>query len=300
MFNKIINHFLWLKLRIYESWIHQGNKAKFLNVFRGYFWYLKSKLYPQFIDVQVFQSMKFRCEPGTAHALSYFFKGTEYDNWHVMKFISRVLQRGDIFIDVGANIGLFTLLAASKVGENGKILSVEPIKQNLHYLYTNIKINNLQNVLVKEAALADKFQDINFSVEDVSSHAIEPGSEGQLIACITLDSLSDELADDHFVLTKIDTEGMEYSVLKGGVNLMKNSMLPVIIFEMNGQHSRYGVDILDFEKFLFENNYFYGFYDENLKVLTLDGKFYEDTIAVKKEFIGQFKIRCPDINVNIN
>jgi len=51
--------------------------------------------------------MKFRCYPGSSHAQSLFFNGTEYDNWDSMYFIDNLLKVDDRFIDIGANVGIF-------------------------------------------------------------------------------------------------------------------------------------------------------------------------------------------------
>ena len=77
----------------------------------------------------------------------------EYD---ITQLVYSTLERGDIFIDVGAHGGLYTLLASKKVGNQGRVISVEPNPENLRFLRLNIKLNRLDNVITVPLAAGEK------------------------------------------------------------------------------------------------------------------------------------------------
>jgi len=77
----------------------------------------------------------------------------EYD---VFQFVYHILTTGDVFLDVGSHSGLYTLLAAKKVGSQGMVLSFEPNPLNLIFLRRNIILNKLNNVIIIPKALSDK------------------------------------------------------------------------------------------------------------------------------------------------
>ena len=72
------------------------------------------------------------------------------------KLILKQTKKGDVVVDVGANIGYYTILLADKVGKNGKVYAFEPDKLNFEILVKNIKANNLKNVIAVNAAVGRK------------------------------------------------------------------------------------------------------------------------------------------------
>lgn len=73
----------------------------------------------------------------------------------ISKYITSQLKQGDWFIDVGANVGWYTLIGAKIVGNTGKVIAFEPEKTNFLILTSNVKMNNLKNVLCINEALSD-------------------------------------------------------------------------------------------------------------------------------------------------
>jgi len=69
--------------------------------------------------------------------------------------IASILKPGDVFVDIGANVGFYTILASKQVGEKGKVYAIEPLPRNLFLLSIHIKINRCSNVVVIPAACAD-------------------------------------------------------------------------------------------------------------------------------------------------
>jgi FkbM family methyltransferase len=286
------------KLRIKEAWNHKGNRGKRLfSLIAGYCWFFRSKITNRPKDIVVFGNMKFRCYPGSAHAQSIFFNGTAFDNWDSMHFINNVLNVNDRFIDIGANIGLFTLLADSKIGPGGYIIAIEPISNNISRLKENINLNNLNNVNVLQVGVSDKIGEFYFTDADVSSHMTEIFEEKtEKIKCIRLDDIL-ESESEEFIVTKIDVEGMELLVFKGAEKCFEKELLPIIIFEVNGLHERYGIRAEEIYNYLKQKNYVLGYYNHDKKNLHLDDLLHGDTIAIKQGYIEKISSRYKDLKI---
>src|SRR5690349_8071483 len=77
--------------------------------------------------------------------------------------IMAVLEEGSVFVDVGAHVGYYSLLAATQVGPSGKVIAVEPNPPTIQRLRRNLQLNTFTNVAVEEVACADKEQTLEFS-----------------------------------------------------------------------------------------------------------------------------------------
>ena len=132
---------------------------------------------------------------------------------------------GDIVIDAGAHIGLFTVEASELVGSNGLVIAVEPNNENYTMLLANIKINSLDNVIPIKVALGDKEGFVKLFLDEKSSvaHSIMLRRSKRFIEVpvTTLDRLVKKLKLTHVDFIKIDVEGAEYIFLKGGENTLR-------------------------------------------------------------------------------
>lgn len=160
------------------------------------------------------------------------------------------LRKGDVVIDAGANIGDFTVKAARKVGPEGLVIAIEPMPQLVKFLRHNINLNQLDNVVVIEAALSSHNGVNNMQFEGVGSRI---SSEGQNHVNVkTIDSLLLEHNIRNVDVLKMDIEGSEYEALKDQ-NFLSN--VREISIELHGIQNINGVErILDEEGF--NLNYF--------------------------------------------
>jgi len=141
--------------------------------------------------------------------------------------IKESLRRGDGFIDVGANIGYYTLLASKLVGEDGLVLAFEPSPPNLARLADNLMLNRCNNVLLFSEALSDAGTDARLSLpwhinSGVASLGNGPSSNGEacfasgytLTATTRLDDVLASLSISRPMrVVKIDAEGHEARIL---------------------------------------------------------------------------------------
>lgn len=179
-----------------------------------------------------------------------------------LNFLNSVLTAGDIFFDVGANIGLMSITAAIVVGTKGQIYSFEPLSDIYNVLQYNITLNQLHNITAYKIALGSKeesriiYEHPEISRGSASLLKTENSSKGELIQIQTVDKFVYQNNIEKIRAIKIDVEGWELEVLKGATHLLSRRDAPIIIIEYSNMHPVYNgkpIDIYDF--ILNINNY---------------------------------------------
>jgi len=154
----------------------------------------------------------------------------------------KIVKKGSVVFDIGAHCGFYTLLASELVGPEGKVFAFEPFPKNINYLKEHIRLNNLSNVVVIEAAVSDIYGRSCFGLDaNASSSEGHLGVEGGIIVkTVSLDELVDkkEIPDPDYI--KIDVEGAELSVLSGARRLVERKH-PVLFVSTHGQNEYEGV-----------------------------------------------------------
>jgi len=153
----------------------------------------------------------------------------------------KILKRGNTVIDVGANLGWFTLLSAGIVGPEGHVISVEPEPLNFSRLSRSVELNRFENVTTIQKALSDREGNATLHLSEGSTgdHSIKWDSLGGRLGrsievrTATLDSISRAYNIRHVDLLKIDVEGLEPEVLLGAKELLEESLIDTIILEWN-------------------------------------------------------------------
>jgi len=141
------------------------------------------------------------------------------------KIIFNETQLGKQFVDIGANAGYFSLLASQY--SNKKVISIEPMPENVQFLNEHIKMNKINNIEVLPIAISDKNGEIEFSNSDnLSANTYKKESvmfkgEGIKVQTISLQELAERNSLDSNCFIKIDVEGAEFDVLEGGKDFLK-------------------------------------------------------------------------------
>jgi FkbM family methyltransferase len=167
--------------------------------------------------------------------------------WSERQFFNNYLKSGDVFVDIGANIGLFTLIASHHVGNKGKVYSFEPCLKTFQRLIQNTQLNNMKNVQCMRVALSDHRgrMQMNVSLDGYDAwNSIGKPTAGRLFTTETVDVIM----WDHFVhennlagrvtMMKIDVEGWESRILSGGIETLKRQDAPVLQIEFTDQASQ--------------------------------------------------------------
>ncbi len=147
------------------------------------------------------------------------------------KLLSKELKKDMVCLDVGGNIGYYTLLESNIVGENGKVIAIEPSPPNFQHLQKNLEMQNANNVDAYNFAAGDKDGDINFLIYEESngSFTIPDGETtnlpGELIKVQAkkLDTFLDELKINHVDFVRMDVEGYESHIIDGMKNTIEKS-----------------------------------------------------------------------------
>lgn len=154
-------------------------------------------------------------------------------NW-----ICRTLPPGGTFVDVGANVGYFTALAASLVGPKGRVLAVEPCTRAADQLEHMVAHNALGSVVVERCALGSQVGEAALPVLPLESRNLTPSllESSSVTEMVRLDTL-DHLLQVHRVssvdVLKIDVEGYEPRVLAGGAEVLGSGRVRALVCEFN-------------------------------------------------------------------
>lgn len=166
------------------------------------------------------------------------FEGFETDE---IVFLNTFLDPGDTFIDIGANVGLFSLYASKKVGPQGSVIAFEPSSATSQRLLENIQLNGLKNISVFKLGLSDKSEilELNISINGYEAwntfvkSADDKFSRTEKVQVKSFDDFCRENAfsTDKVALIKLDVEGFEINVLKGASGLLSKEEAPVFMVE---------------------------------------------------------------------
>ena len=156
-----------------------------------------------------------------------------------LRELDQLLKPGDVFIDVGANIGLYTLKAARLVGPEGKVAALEPGHDAYQQLKANLALNDYDWVRPLKIAASDEegvavlhHVPLGDDPQAFSLVAHPQAVEGETVRTTRLDTLVEQLAFDRIDLIKIDVEGAEPMVLDGATRVL-SAQRPAILFECN-------------------------------------------------------------------
>ncbi len=184
---------------------------------------------------------KLLVEKGMSSADLQIFTGL-YD-YHEMLFILHALNENDLFVDVGANIGVYTVLASAVKGSRS--ISMEPVPRTYKHFLDNIAINHISHkVVALNIGVGEKEGELKFTKNLNSSlnHVELEEKENDQTITIPVNSLDNLLEKEHPLVLKIDVEGFETMVIRGAQKTLKNESLKAIIIELNGLSNNYGFD----------------------------------------------------------
>lgn len=148
--------------------------------------------------------------------------------------VSSLLRPGDVFVDVGAHIGWFSVVAARRVGGEGAVYAFEPYPANVARLSANVALNGLSNVRIVAAPAAEAPRSVWVGPQAASDSASVTGGPrragaGVLVPAVTLDSVLGE--EEAVRLIKLDAEGFEPAVLQGAAATLGRTS--ALVVELN-------------------------------------------------------------------
>jgi FkbM family methyltransferase len=244
-----------------------GKRHPFKAFFRFLIWQLQSGISSKPIIKSFIPPVKFYARKGLTGITGNIYTGLH--EFNDMCFLLHFLKPEDIFYDIGANVGSYTLLASGVC--KAKSFTIEPVISTFNLLKENIQLNKLdERVSLINSGAGAKTGVLNFtSDEDTTNHVIAAedisGKSVISLPIITIDSLLDS---GQPALIKIDVEGFETEVLKGMVHTLQSSSLKAIIIELNGSGLRYGYNENDIHHLLLSKSFKPFSYDPFIRSLT--------------------------------
>lgn len=175
--------------------------------------------------------------------------------WEPLKILKP--KKNDIVIDIGANTGYYSLRLSSLVGDNGKIIAIEPDPQTFNALIKNCELNNISNVNAHNIAISNSNGKITFHQSifhsGTSSMFVNEKDKSKMKKIIIKTTTLDELIKEKYeyiAWVKIDVEGAELEVLKGSSTILsktKNIIIEVHehILNQNNKNSKEIIEILE-------------------------------------------------------
>ena len=180
----------------------------------------------------------------------------------IQKIFAQHLKTGDVFYDIGANVGFFSIIAAKLVGQGGKVYAFEPGSENAKSIRHNGELNNFNQIEVIEKAVSNTSGTGEFLLAKYSGgHALAtadapPDLAGKVtVDLVSIDDLiaSGQIEPPNFV--KIDVEGAELDVLKGMTQTIKTYQ-PSVIYEVDdGDRAAYERKYQELANFFESFNY---------------------------------------------
>ena len=188
----------------------------------------------------------------------------EYED---MIFLLHALQPNETFVDVGANIGAYTILASKVVKSNS--IAFEPLPATAERLKDQIQINRINAAVdIRNMGVGDKEGSLFFTNNNDTVNKVSLAGEVENTTMVKVSTLDNELAKDNQYFFKIDVEGFEYNVIEGASAVLSNNNVSAIIIELNGSGEEFGHSNEDIHKKLLSFGFFAVAYEPQTRNLT--------------------------------
>ncbi|WP_434151418.1 FkbM family methyltransferase [Methylocaldum gracile subsp. desertum] len=248
-----------------------NSERRLASIKRFVTWQIGSRLVPGAVAVPFVNETRLLTRPGMTGATGNLYCGLhEFED---MAFVLHFLREEDLFVDVGANIGSYTVLAAGAVG--ARTISIEPIEATFSSLLDNVRINGLDDrVRAMNLGVGAESGTLRFTqASDTTNHvASSADSEGDTID-VRIESLDSVLAGESPRLIKVDVEGFETEVIGGAEQTFSNPALIAVLMELNGSGNRYGFDEDKLHQMVLEYGFeSYSYVPLERRLVSLNGK----------------------------
>jgi len=236
----------------YETITHPFNRDhKLKTIARIIYWKINQLFFhiPAIINIE--KNIKCICYPDSSYGSMVVYN--RWPEYGVIKNIISNLSGRDVYVDVGANFGDTTLVAAAHT--KGEIYAFEPSPVAYPRLKENIRLNNLSNqIIAEQIILSDHIGYANFvdtSTSETSHLSSKKDTSDYIkIKSCTLDDYAREKNIKTIKLLKIDVEGSELIVLRGAKKLLAEHRIRNILVELNTDAANYGYNNSDTVNYL--------------------------------------------------
>ncbi|NBW75185.1 MAG: FkbM family methyltransferase [Sphingomonadaceae bacterium] len=200
-------------------------------------WQIASRLIRQPIAMPFVGETRLLSSTGMTGATGNWYNGLHEPE--EMAFVLHALRAGDLFVDIGANVGSYSVLAAGAAG--AEVIAAEPLPATYATLAANIRLNDLTALVdARCCGLSDQPGELRFTAGLDTMNRVALPDEAvptEVVPVTTLDQLCGSRMPS---VIKIDVEGHELAVLAGGAAVLAAPGLQAVLMETNGSGDRYG------------------------------------------------------------
>jgi FkbM family methyltransferase len=217
-----------------------NRKRKVASMIRLVSWQLRSRIASSPVTIKFVNDAKLLVRPGMTGATGNIYTGLhEFED---MAFVLHVLRTSDLFVDVGANVGSYTILASAALG--AKTIAFEPIPTTYGHLVDNIDLNGVHDLVIAHniGVGAERGELIFTSSLDTVNHVLGAAESDIASTKIAVNTLDEMLGESRPTVIKIDVEGFETRVIDGAAKALSRDTLLAVVMELNGSGERYGFD----------------------------------------------------------
>jgi len=277
-----------------------NRESKLESIVRFFRWQVGSRLVPGAIAYEWINGSRFLVRTGETGLTGNIYTGLH--EFSDMAFLLHLLREDDLFVDVGANMGSYTILASAAIG--ARSYAFEPVPGTYRRLVENMRLNRLDEkvVCINKAVGAERGTTTFTTGCDSTNHALALGEHSEHTTDVDICTLDEVLADELPTLIKIDVEGFETPVLDGACKTLSAQTLQSVIIELNGSGRRYGFDDSQSVQRMLDHGFkAYAYLPMERRLAALKGKSPEpgNTLFVRDEsfVLGRLK-RSPKITVH--
>lgn len=206
----------------------------------------------------------------------------KYPEYWDMKYFAKMVKKDSVVVDVGASIGIYSLIALSKSLDN-KVYSFEPDSRASKIYLENVRINNYSHYKLENRVVSDKTGYEYFSGEkesEISHISKDKDHNKQKIPSVALDDYLVKMGIKHIDIVKIDVEGAELKVLRGLSKYLRKKLVKQMIIEINPKCINYGYTPKDTIIFLKKNGCKLTSIDKNGRLRTITSNIGEKTTNI--------------------
>lgn len=275
-----------------------SSHSKTRSLYRFFWWQIRSLFTKKVYVHQFTKHSKLQMEKGMTAATGNLYCGLH--EYKEMLFLLHYLRKDEIFVDAGANIGSYSILASAEIGATS--YSFEPVEETFNQFQKNINVNSISSKVNSfQIGLASKPGELIFSDEQDSSMnhvltSINSSKNAKRVEVSTLDSILKNFSP---TLLKIDVEGFELEVLNGALETLNKHSLKAIIIELNGSGKNYGFSDEEINSKLLSlgfNSYTYNPFERKLISASLND--FDNLIFIRDiEFVEGKLVSAPKVKI---
>lgn len=274
-----------------------SKKRRIFSIARFFKWQVSSRLMPYPIVYSFVGNTKLIMWRGLTGATGNLYTGLH--EFADMAFLLHFLREDDLFADIGANIGSYTVLASGY--NKSKTISFEPIPRTFEILKDNLAINHIEGrVTPHNIGIGSKPGVLRFtSGLDTVNHVAAGNENTSELLEVKVNTLDNILENTTPVLLKIDVEGFETEVLNGASITLSNPALKAIIIELNNSGIRYGFDDEKIHKLLTSKGFEpYAYYPFERKLNRVTQRTTANVIYIRDiDFVSDRVSSSPKVNI---